>query len=296
MLYKKLHVIFLLAVSAILAFYYLQKTGVNLENYSGPSHKLIFFEEQSFYQGVKKAEKQQQLGYQVRGGIIPHHLFPAFIIADFFKKISFQNPKTIILIGPNHYERGKGPLLTSLYGWETPFGVVAPDSETIKGLIDKGTLIIDEETLVNEHSVAGVMPFIKYYLPKTRVVPIIISSSQTQNEIEAFANMLLPYINNDIVVIAPVDFSHYLTSSQAKEKDKVSLEVIKNLDYRQLYSFNNDYLDSPQSIGALLFLMRERGTTDMEIFNHTNSGELLNNDTVETTSYFSIGFYKKAVR
>lgn len=289
MRYKRL---FLLAlIPSLLFLLWLNVAKKDLTN-NISSHPLIFFDQNTFYVGVERANKESKsFTDHVAGGIIPHHLFVGFIIADFFNRLSSLQPKTIILIGPNHYEKGDFKALTSLYGWQTPFGVVELNQQIIKDLLKNNLVKIDEQVLPEDHSVAGIMPFVKHYLPNTQVVPILLSSYISQQEADILASNLKGHIDKDTVVIAAVDFSHYLTNQQAQNKDKVSLEVIKNFDYRQLFSLNNDYLDSPPSIATLLMIMQKLGTTKMELLHHTNSGELQKNNYIETTSYFSIAYY-----
>lgn len=255
-------------------------------------HPLVFFDKGTFYSGVKKSEEgSKSFKNHIAGGIIPHHLFPGFIIADFFKRLSKQNPRTVILIGPNHFERGKYKVLSSFYSWETPFGVILPNDKIVQELMRNNLIKIDEHVLPNDHAVAGIMPFVKYYLPDAQVVPILLSGFMSQVEVQALANTLKKYMNKNTILIAAVDFSHYLTSEQAQEKDKVTLETIKNFDYRQLLLFSNDYLDSPTSIATLLMAMQALGATEMELLYHTNSGEIEKDSSIETTSYFSIAYH-----
>ena len=98
-------------------------------------------------------------------------------------------------------------------------------------------------------------------------------------------------MNKETVLVAPVDFSHYLRNKEAQEKDNITLEVLKNYDYRQLFALNNNYIDSPPSIAVLLMVMQKLGTTQMDVLYHTNSGELQKDDYIETTSYFSITYH-----
>lgn len=272
----------------------LKSPGASNSTSLRPAHPNLFFDEQTFNDGVTQTKKANLISaYHISGGIIPHHLFPGFILTDFFNRLSTQNPKTIILIGPNHYEKGDFKVLTSLYSWDTPFGRVEPEDSIINGLVKKNIIKIDEEVLSNEHSVAGMMPFIKYYLPNANVAPLIISNHITEGEAELLAENLINYAGKDTILVAPVDFSHYLTNEQAKEKDKLTLEVIKNYDYRQLFTLNNDYLDSPPSIAVLLMVMQRLGKTEMDILYHANSGELQKDNYIETTSYFSIVYYNQ---
>lgn len=270
----------------------LKSLGVSNSTSSRPTHPNLFFDEQTFNDGVTQTKKANSIStYHIAGGIIPHHLFPGFILTDFFNRLSVQKPRIIILIGPNHYEKGSFRVLTSLYSWDTPFGKVEPEELIINKLIKNGVVRIDEGVLPNDHAVAGMMPFVKYYLPDTKVVPILISGHTTQEEVEVLASNLTSFMREDVVLVAPVDFSHYLTNEQAKEKDKVTLEVMKNYDYRQLFTLNNDYVDSPPSIAALLMVMQKLGTTKMDLLYNTNSGELQKDNYIETTSYFSIAYY-----
>ena len=216
------------------------------------THPLVFFDKDTFYPGVERVKKENKaFTDHASGGIIPHDLLPGFIITDFFGRLSKQQPKTIILIGPNHYERGDYRAVSSLYGWETPFGTVEPESEIIGELVTDQLVKIDEQVLAGDHSAAGIMPFIKYYLPDTKVVPILLSGFMTEGE----------------------------------------AGVMKNFAYRQLFSLNNDYLDSPPSIATLLMTMQTLGATKMELLYHTNSGQIQKNDSIETTSYFSVIYY-----
>jgi hypothetical protein len=92
--------------------------------------KLIYYDEQSFWKGISQTgQSNTDLPNGSLGGIIPHHLLPGFIYSDFFKRWQKNPPKTIFLIGPNHKEKGGYKILTSLRGWQTPFGVVNPNLE-----------------------------------------------------------------------------------------------------------------------------------------------------------------------
>ena len=265
-------------------------TGVPKEEYL--SHKVQFYDEKAFIDGIHKAgDSVREKKYLIKGGIVPHHLYPSFIIADFFYQISLQNPETIILIGPNHYERGNFKALTGAYAWETVVGKVKHDKNIIETLVGKNVVRIDEVTLSSEHSLSSMMPFIKYYMPNTKVVPILLSGIFSKRESAILAAQLSELLTKDMILVVSVDFSHYLISPQAKEKDAITLQIMKNFDYEKLYLLNNDYLDSPPSIGILLMVMQKLQTTKMDVVFHTNSGELQNDDSMETTSYFSIFYH-----
>lgn len=255
------------------------------------SHIVKFFDEQNFTNALSKTKDITTPNYVIRGGIIPHDLFASFIISGFFKGLSAQKPTNIILLGPNHYEKGNYKVLTSSYSWDTAFGNLAPDLASIHSLVGSGLAKIDEEDVPNDHSVAGIMPFIKYYLPDAKVTPLLLSSRMTEDDTRKLANRLAGLTTKETIIIASVDFSHYLNSSEAEEKDALTIQAIKDNNLKELFLFNSDHLDSPPAIATLLIAMQKGKTTTMEILNHTNSGKLQYNDSIETTSYFSIYFH-----
>ena len=248
----------------------------------------IYYDEKTFMKGIEYAKNQKTFSEKVFGGIIPHHQLPGFIIAQFYKGLENQNPKTIILLGPNHYETGNFYALTSNNSWPTPYGCVIPNKEIIDKLTSYNFVQVDNNNVANDHSMGTSMPFIKYYLPDTQVVPIILSGKMTQKETENLASILSTL---DLPIVASVDFSHYLISAEAQQKDSETLKILEAFNIRQLFSLNSDYLDSPPSIAALLYAMQKVGKTNHKILQNTNSGILTNNHTSPTTSYFSIIYY-----
>lgn len=255
-------------------------------------HPLLFFDEPFFIEGINH-EKKESIGHHIYGGIVPHHLFPGYMIAEFFHQLSKQKVTRIFLIGPNHHERGETLFLTSDYAWRTPMGEVLPDSATIDSIVfqSDGLITVDTVTLEHEHSIGGIQPFIKYYLPDAKIVPVVVSAYALPEEVGKVADVIRPYVDSHSVVVASVDFSHYLNSQQAQEKDNKTLEVITSESSEVLYTYDNSYLDSPQAVALLMDLMNGRGEGEKVVLHHTNSGILLNDDHIETTSYFTLAYY-----
>ena len=193
------------------------------------------------------------------------------------------------MLGPNHYEKGNYYALASNNSWPTPYGDVLPNKEIINKLTSYNFVQIDNIDVANDHSVGTSMPFIKYYLPNTKVVPIILRARMTQEETENLASIISTL---NFPIIASVDFSHYLKNADAQEKDNETLKILETFNIERLFPLNSDYLDSPQSIATLLYSMQKMGKTKYKVLQNTNSGILTNNNTSPTTSYFSIIYYQ----
>lgn len=256
------------------------------------THDLKFYDEKLFYDGVSKAQNAGKNTYRLVGGITPHHLLPSFMLADFYHRLKDQDVHSVIIVGPNHYEKGKYKIATSLRAWKTPFGPVSPNIKDISELIGLNGIGVDEDVLENDHAVASSMPYIKFYLPDAYVVPLLLSAKLNDEDLNIISNSIGRLVRNGAILVAAVDFSHYLTNEEAQVKDVKSEKLIRNFDTRQIESLGNDYLDSSPSIVLLLKVMDILKARNMEIYYHTNSGEMEKNDMIQTTSYFSIGFYE----
>jgi AmmeMemoRadiSam system protein B len=243
-----------------------------------------FWEEKAFYDGLPKTKPEYQ---KIYGGIVPHHLVAGEIIADLFSRLSLQKPKTIILIGPNHYEVGNAPVISSDKDWQTVFGRVELDRKVIDSLKEKNLISFNDQVMLEEHSVQGSMPYIKYFTPKAKIVPLILSNTISKKQLEILADSLQDSVEDGAIVVASVDFSHHLSSDEADRRDVVTLEIMKNKDIEKLLALKSQNVDSPPSIALIMMLMEKIGHGDFTLDQHTNSGKMLGDKSQEVTSYIA---------
>ena len=256
-------------------------------------HQSPGFEPELFYRGLAQERDEDIVrGHAVRGVVVPHHYIASRMMADMFYRVSQQKPKTIILVGPNHYEAGDHPIIASQYGWGTPRGIVFPNNDILDDLVQRKTVFIDEDVMAREHSVGGLMPFVKQFAPSATVVPIIVKQGLTLEEIVRLSTALTAYAREaGVLIIASVDFSHFLSTQEANQKDQVTLELMRTRNYDKILTLNNDYMDSPPSLITLFTIMDTIGANTFKIIKHNNSGLLTQNKHSETTSYFTITFH-----
>jgi len=265
------------------------------ENSSGerpnPAHpSFVTRQELADALGSAKSGPVEIRGHQV-SGVVPHHLVAGYLIADYFAGLSRQNPEVIIIVGPNHENRG-GKIITGFCGWQTPEGKVKTESRVVEGLLDGHLAVQDEAVLAAEHSIGSLVPFVHHYLPQAKIVPIILHHGVTFGEVDNLLNGLKPYLNDKTVLVASVDFSHYLISREAENKDTQTLIHMRNFDYPTLFNLGDDHLDSPASLALAFRHAENQGIKDFQVLDHTNSGVIMNNDLMETTSYFTLVFAK----
>lgn len=297
--FKIFWLLFIVAVLGLILFFQYKlkfketESNVVIDNQVEDMHKCLFFDKQLFDYGVKNVEEAREINEKTKGVIIPHHLLASHIIVDTLKKVLRSDIKKIIIIGPDHWEKSSRSISTSDYNWKTPFGNIASDKDSVDLLSSASYINIEPNILEGEHAISGIVPFISYYSLDIEIIPLVISQKITKEEIEDVVEKLYVLsLDDSVAIVASVDFSHYLTNAEAECNDKISLQAIENRDYDKLLSFNNDYVDSPQSLVIFLKTLDLLNAKNLQVLHNTNSGKMIKDDSIsETTSYFGIVFW-----
>lgn len=266
-----------------------QKENVSAEKL--PSHYSYFSREKFFSDAYIQGENQKKIPEKkIYAGIIPHHLIVKDKIAAFFQGIERYDYETIILIGPNHFSAGKSKIILSEANWETPYGTLIPNLKLINRISELKNAGIEEEPFAKEHSISGLVSFIKKSFPKAKFVPIILNQNTNSKDCEILGEKIFAYSNMEkTLVLASVDFSHYQTVPVADFHDLKSNAVIKNFDYERIFNLE---IDSPASIYSVLKYLDLAGAKKSDIIFSTNSGELINQPDEPTTSHNFFYFNK----
>ena len=96
----------------------------------------------------------------------------------------------------------------------------------------------------------------------------------------------------DTIVVASVDFSHYLPSQAADFHDVKSIRVLLNFEEE---NFKNIEVDCWQALYAARLFAKLRQKETPHIMAYKNSADFLDLELEETTSYFSVVFGEKKI-
>lgn len=233
-----------------------------------------------------------QQGQNIRGVIVPHHAPLTSLIDGTIKQVSDSgaHPKTVILIGPNHPDAGIGPALTRLNSWDLPVGEVLTNTTVTQELIDDGFVLVDENVLPKEHSMYAVLPVIHKYFPNAKVVTVILSTKHDKNRSKRLGEKIGSLLGPDTLLVASIDFSHYLSSDIAPLKDEETLDLIEKRDYDAIERTLTDHFDSGPSLMTFLRAVDFGGAATGELVYHTNSGLFAGEPIQSSTSYMTFIF------
>lgn len=253
--------------------------------------KCLYFNQDEFMTSISNAKEVSGVKGIIAGGVAPHHLLARDMIADFFSALSKRKPDNIIILAPNHKRIGEKKVITSLYDWETYFGILETNDELAGEFVKSGMAASKPTVLEEDHSISSLIPYIKYYMPDSKVVPLLLHGNLGLNDSVRLGNYIGKIAkDNNCVVIASVDFSHYLSVEKADAMDSITLDAIKRRDIRAISKMTNDNLDSPPSIITLLTAMDFMGAGDMLLIENSNSAKITGQSPDYTTSYFTMLF------
>jgi AmmeMemoRadiSam system protein B len=217
------------------------------------------------------------------GGIVNHHLLAAPLLAQFFEGLKNQKIKHLVLIGPDHLSRGSEPITISAETWGTPYGDLRPNTALIDQLSNESLAHIEEWPFDYEFSVGGLVTFAKRSLPDADVATIILRGDAS-NEALAKLAATLPR-SSDTLVVASLDFSHYLTSDAADFHDLTSRAVISDFE---INNFDKIEIDSLPSLRVALQYFQLRNALSDTLIASTNSAKITGKlDAPSTTSYMN---------
>ena len=222
-------------------------------------------------------------------GIAPHHDLASSMIDEFYQTLNLKNKKieTFIILSPNHANIGNTPVITSLVDRQTAQGAVDVDAELFGRLKSFGFVSVDEKNIALEHGVAVHLPFIKKYFPDARVVPLAFSTKIKTAESFELAQALKKILEDEnVFLLASLDFSHYLSLTTAQAKDAETMAAMKNFDYEKIASFGSDNVDSPQALITFLRAMELSGAKNIIELAHKSSSDFLAGAVENVTSYF----------
>jgi AmmeMemoRadiSam system protein B len=248
---------------------------------------VAFFDEHEFADALLRAEETPAEPMPgARALIIPHHWTAGGLILRGIRDLAATgNISRIVLVGPDHVNAGRWPATTSDLAWQTPFGRLEADAGAVERLTGSGLARSDPDVLAHEHSVAGIVHAIAYYMPQARIVPLALRHDMTFDEITALASAVAREADGRTAVIASVDFSHYLSAPEAEAKDSETLAVLQVLDSPRIMGFGNEHLDSPPSIVLTMEVARLLGARNFVLRENTNSGLLSGTLPPPVTSY-----------
>jgi poly-gamma-glutamate synthesis protein (capsule biosynthesis protein) len=197
---------------------------------------------------------------------------------QFMQKVKFLRPTTkkIVLISPDHFSTNQKQVSYTDVDWNLSNGKINYDHS-----FDSSGLTANNQLLKSDHGIYNILPDVKKYFPKATVVPILIGQQLSIDDLNILYQKIDNYCQRNCLLIASIDFSHYLPAQMANAHDSYTLDALYNKNLNKIFSSE---VDSPQSL-YIVSKFAFAKNTKFSLFDHTNSGYLINNPDIETTTH-----------
>lgn len=220
-----------------------------------------------------------------RAAVLPHHDVASRLMAELALSLRDAEPRTIVLVGPDHKQANPEAIVVSAAAWRWNGTTIPNDEAVVAALRASGNVTVNEALIQSEHSVLVPLPFLLRQFPDSRYVLLTVRGGEHRAALEDVTTILDQALGPGDLVVASVDFSHYLPLPQAEVEDARSRRALEAVAPDALQTVA---ADSPNSLVLALQFAQRRGATSIRIINHSNSAhELGILDLQSTTSYFT---------
>lgn len=219
--------------------------------------------------------------------IVPHHNLVAATRQKFLSSITLRRFSTqkIILLGPDHFSVNQKQISYTTSDWNLQDGQILFDHG-----FDGIGLNQNDFLLKNDHTIYNLLSDIHQFFPKAKIIPILLGQKLAPGDLESVYQKIKLSCGRNCLLIASVDFSHYLPATLAYVHDTFTLSSLKSQNLDKTFSSE---VDSPQSLYLVSRLGLDRGLKFQNLF-YTNSGFITKNPDAETTTHI-FGLYSPAL-
>ncbi|MFC2020259.1 AmmeMemoRadiSam system protein B [Chloroflexota bacterium] len=217
---------------------------------------------------------------EVIGLVSPHagYIYSGPVAGATISRIQFKD--TFIIIGPNHTGAGEPFSIMTEGVWKTPLGEVEIDQELAKKIL-AASKYLREDSLAHqyEHSIEVQLPFLQYFKPDIKLVPIIFGNAggDIYKEIGKDIAGAINESNRGVVIIASSDMNHYESQETAQRKDKQAIEAILDLNEDELLKRVSELDISMCGYAPTISLIsaaKELGGKGAELVSYQTSGDI----------------------
>ncbi len=210
----------------------------------------------SFYSGNEKSLRRDVELYVVDvekksavAVVAPHAGYPysGRVAGEVYSRVEI--PERIVLLGPKHSWTGEPFAIMTEGFWKMPFGNVEVDSE-LGGYLEENCDFLIEDTTAHqrEHCLEVQLPFVQYFRPDVKIVPIVIGSSDLEllRELGEWIARGAETVGRGVLLVASTDMSHTQGSNERLQKkinehDMMAINAVLGLDEERFFRTIKDY-------------------------------------------------------
>lgn len=246
-----------------------------------------------------------EISGSVRALIVPHagYVYSGQVAAYGFKGLENQSIKTIILIGSSHNYHLDKAIIDGSDAWQTVLGQVDLAIDLRDKLVKESSLLfeIDSEPHQSEHSLEVELPFLQTVLNDFKLLPVLIGHHLTEDELNEISQALVKHFDEQTLLIASSDMSHYPAYEQANQADQKVIEAIltgqtsevrkaiNQLEKENIANLSTS-LCAQAAVEVVMKVAQLINVSEIKLLKYANSGDVPVGDKSEVVGYSAISF------
>jgi MEMO1 family protein len=229
------------------------------------------------------------------GIISPHagYVYSGKTAAYAYNTIRGKNFSTVVIISPSHREYFPGVSIYNGDAYRTPLGDISLNKKLISQLTENSKTIFEG---VNghraEHAIEVQIPFLQMVLNEFQIVPIVVGD-QRKLFVNDLAEKLAAVVDENTMVVASSDLSHFHTKKEADILDSIVEERIEKFEYEKLlYDLETEKCEACGG-GPIVAMMKTadlKNKKKAKILSRSDSGDVTG-DNSEVVGYLSAVIY-----
>jgi AmmeMemoRadiSam system protein B/AmmeMemoRadiSam system protein A len=237
---------------------------------------------------VKPVHVNQPPHTSLKAIIIPHagYIYAGLTAAHVSLVLKENRFSRVIVMGSDHRIGFQGCAISDVSAYETPLGSIRIHDDAVRMRRDKylfQTVPLSDRL---EHSVEVVLPYLQYFLIEFEFIPIV--TGHGQGLVERVSAALDPLLDQNTLLVASSDLSHYLPHKDAVVRDRETIEIILNLEADKLINRENAACGKIPIL--ILINMARRYDWKPVLLHYSNSGDTAG-DRSKVVGYGAIAFY-----
>ncbi|MCS7140185.1 MAG: AmmeMemoRadiSam system protein B [Candidatus Nezhaarchaeota archaeon] len=236
---------------------------------------------------------------RIVGLVCPHagYMYSGPVAAHSYSELARDGrPEVVIILGPNHTGLGSGISIVDSGYWRTPLGDVKVNDDVARRIVRNSELIsVDELAHEQEHSIEVQLPFLQYiYGNNFTFVPICMMLQMRGACIDVGTAIAKAIKDENAVVIASTDFTHYEPYDRAYNNDGRVLKAIEALDPELMLKLVDSIpvsMCGPGPVAAMLYAVKQLSATKAAILKYATSGDVTG-DMFSVVGYGSVKIEK----
>lgn len=199
--------------------------------------------------------------------IVPHagYVYSGAVAASAYARLRERCVRRVVLIGPSHRVYLSGAALPHALAFATPLGEIEIDTEIKDQLLALPGVIESDAPHALEHSLEVQLPFLQEILGEFTLVPIVLGQASATHVASILS---AAWGDEDTLVLASSDLSHYLSYREAQRADEQTNADILN----KRPTLTGEQACGAVAVNGLLQFAREKNLNIREI-ERCNSGD-----------------------